>query len=174
MVFGFYILACEVILLFVFSRRKPLWNATPSLGSFSHFRCTLVMVSQHHWQALKIDASPPSPKLHKTVCDITLLKEKAKEAKWLHFRAYEIITRVSYSFPHCTTYFCTWRSSSQLIPRKKSWYVNSVYPTSQNSWVRKSHALVYLGSSEHVIVWLSHLIYIILLEKYLQTYFCFS
>lgn len=55
MIFCFYTLAYDVILLLVFSRQKPLWNATTSLGSFSHFRCTLVMVNQHYRQALKSD-----------------------------------------------------------------------------------------------------------------------
>lgn len=126
MIVCFYTLSCDVILLFVFSRQKPLWNATTSLGSFSHLRCILVMVNLHCWQALKTD--PPHSQnstrrcvilyYQKAACDVILSKEKTKEAKWLHCQSYEIISGVSYSFPCCTTYFWTWHSSSQLIPRK--------------------------------------------------------
>lgn len=50
--------------------------------------------------------------------------------------------------------------------KKKLFYVYSVHATSQNSWVGKSHARVYLGNSEDITLWLSQLIYIILLKKY--------
>lgn len=86
------------------------------------------------------------------VCDITLVKEKVKEAKWTSHQG-----PLSHIVVHIFERDNPLSNSSQekIILR-----IFSLSHITKLIRIGKSHALVYLSSSEDKIVWLSHLFYL--------------